>query len=70
MYVRDIQVALAGKNPPVSAGDVRNSGLVPGLGKPLEESMATQSSTLAWRIPWIEEPGRLQSTGLQRFGHD
>ena len=36
----------------------------------LEEGMATQSSILAWRIPWIEEPGRLQSMGLQRVGHD
>ena len=32
--------------------------------------MATHSSILAWRIPWTEEPGRLQSTGLQRVGHD
>ena len=37
---------------------------------PLEKEMATHSSTLAWRIPWREEPGRLQSTGLQRVGHD
>ena len=37
---------------------------------PLEEGMATHSSTLAWRIPWTEEPGRLQSTGSQRVGHD
>ena len=37
---------------------------------PLEEGMATQSSILAWRIPWTEEPGRLQSTGSQRVGHD
>ena len=37
---------------------------------PLEKEMATQSSTLAWRIPWTEEPGRLQSTGLQSVGHD
>ena len=37
---------------------------------PLEMEMATHSSTLAWRIPWTEEPGRLQSTGLQRVGHD
>ena len=36
----------------------------------LEEGMATHSSILAWRIPWTEEPGRLQSTGLQRFRHD
>ena len=37
---------------------------------PLEKAMATHSSTLAWRIPWTEEPGRLQSMGLQRVGHD
>ena len=37
---------------------------------PLEEGMATHSSMLAWRIPWTEEPGRLQSMGLQRAGHD
>ena len=37
---------------------------------PLEEGMATHSSLLAWRIPWIEEPGGLQSMGLQKVGHD
>ena len=37
---------------------------------PLEKEMAIHSSILAWRIPWTEEPGRLQSTGLQRVGHD
>ena len=37
---------------------------------PLEKEMATHSSTLAWRIPWREEPGRLQSMGLQKVGHD
>ena len=37
---------------------------------PLEEGMATHSSILAWRIPWTEEPGRLQSIGSQRVGHD
>ena len=36
---------------------------------PLEEEMATHSSTLAWKIPWTEEPGRLQSMGSQRDGH-
>ena len=35
-----------------------------------EKAMATNSSTLAWKIPWMEEPGRLQSMGLQRVGHD
>ena len=37
---------------------------------PLEKEMATHSSTLAWKIPWTEEPGRLQSTGSQRVGHN
>ena len=36
----------------------------------LEKEMATHSSTLAWKIPWMEEPGRLQSMGSQRVGHD
>ena len=45
---------------------------LPSLGRedPLEKEMATDSSTLAWRIPWREEPGRLQSMGSQRVGHD
>ena len=37
---------------------------------PLKKEMATDFSTLAWRIPWTEEPGRLQSMGLQRVRHD
>ena len=37
---------------------------------PLEEGMATQSSVLTWRIPWTEEPSRLQSMGSQRVGHN
>ena len=37
---------------------------------PLEKEMVAHSSILAWRIPWMEKPGRLQSTGLQRVGHD
>ena len=36
----------------------------------LKKEMATHSSTLAWKIPWMQEPGRLQPMGLQRFGHD
>ena len=36
----------------------------------LEKAMATHSNTLAWKIPWMEEPGRLQSMGLRRVGHD
>ena len=37
---------------------------------PLEKEMATHSSILAWKIPWMEEPGGLQSMGLQRVGHN
>ena len=37
---------------------------------PLEKKMAIHSSTIAWKIPWTEEPGRLQSMGSQRVGHD
>ena len=37
---------------------------------PLEKKVATHSSTLAWKIPWTEDPGRLQSMGLQRVGHN
>ena len=46
--------------------------LVQSLGQedPLENGMATQSSILAWRIPWTEEPGGLQVMGSQRVGHD
>ena len=41
-----------------------------GLEDPLEKRMATHSSILAWRMPWTEGPGSVQSTGLQRVGHD
>ena len=40
------------------------------LGRKKEKAMAPHSSTLAWKIPWTEEPGRLQSMGSQRVGHD
>ena len=58
------------KNPPASAGDIRDAGSIPGSGQPLEEGTATHSSLLSWRIPWTEEPGRLQSIGSQRVGRD
>ena len=57
------------KNPPANARDLRVVGLIPGLEDPLEEGMATYSNILAWRIPWTEKPGRLQSMGLPRVGH-
>ena len=55
------------KNSPANPGDL---GPIPGLRRSLEEGMATHSSILAWRIPWTEEPGRLQIIGLQKDGHD
>ena len=42
-----------------SACNMGDPGLIPGVGDPLEKEMATHSSTLAWKIPWTEEPGRL-----------
>ena len=47
------------KNPPANTGDVRDAGVIPGLGDPLEEEMATLSGILAWSIPWTEESGGL-----------
>ena len=52
------------KNLPASVGDM---GLVLESGDPLEKKMATHSSILAWEISWTEEPGGLQSTGLQNM---
>ena len=58
------------KNSSANAGDARDMGSIPGLGDPLAKGMATHSSILAWRIPWTEEPGRLQPMGSQRVGLD
>ena len=53
-----------GKSSACNAGD---PGLIPELGRSPEKGMATHSSILAWRIPWTEEPDRLQSTGSQQL---
>ena len=50
-----------------NAGD---KGSIPGSGRSPEGGMATHFSILAWEIPWTEEPGRPQSTGWHRVGHD
>ena len=50
--------------------NARGLGSVPGLGRSPGEGMTTHSDILAWRIPWTEEPGRLDSMGLQRVWHD
>ena len=56
-------MALVVKNPPAKAGDKREAVRSLGWKDPLEEGLATHSSILAWRIPWTEEPGGLQSIG-------
>ena len=63
-------MALVAKNGPAKAGDKRDAGLIPGSGRSLDEGMATHSSILAWRMPWAEEPGGLQSIGSHRVGQD
>ena len=63
-------MALVAKNPPADAGDIRDTGSIYGSEDPLEEVMATHPSSLAWEIPWTEEPGGLQSMGLQRVRHN
>ena len=57
----------AAKKSACSVGDL---GSVPAWEDPLEKGTATHSSILAWRIPWTEEPGRLQFMGSQRAGHE
>ena len=62
VFIYGFPSGLVGKESASNAGDPSS---VPGL-----KGMATHSSTLAWRIPWTEEPGRLQSMGSPRVGHD
>ena len=63
-------MVLVVKNLPDSAGDIRDKGLISGLEDPLDKGMATHSSSRAWRIPWAEGTGGLQSIGLQRVGQN
>ena len=72
-----ILIALPVKEGFPSDSEVRNSSAMQemwvrslGWEDPLKEDMATHSSILAWRIPWTDEPGGLQSTRMQRVGHD
>ena len=55
---------------PASACSAGDSGSIPGREDPLEKEVAAHSSILAWKIPWMEEPGKLQYMGSQRVGHD
>ena len=68
--IRDFPGDSVVRNSPANAGDARDLGWIPGLEDPLEKEMATHSSILAWKIPWTEEPGGLQSMGLQRVRDD
>ena len=76
MRIKDFPDGSAGNESTCNVGDL---GLIPGFDPwvrslgwedPLEEEMAIHSSTVAWKIPWTEEPCKLQSMGSQRVGHD
>ena len=59
-----------GSNGKESACNAGDPGLIPGSGRTLQKGMATHSNILAWRIPWTEEPGVLESIGSQRVRYD
>ena len=59
-----------GEESPCNAEGVGDPGSVPGLGRSPGGGHGNHSNILAWRIPWTEEPGGLQSTGLQRVGQN
>ena len=54
------------KNPPVNAGDTRDSGSISRLGRSPEKEMITYSSILAWKMPWTEEPGGPEVHGVTK----
>ena len=58
------------KNPPVNAGDIRDASSMPGSGRSPGEGRGNPLEHSCWRSPWTEEPGGLQSIGLQRVRHD
>ena len=63
-------MVLVVKNPPANAGDVRDASSILVSGRSSGGGMTTHPSILAWRIPWTEEPGWLQSIGSLRAGHN
>ena len=69
-YTEISHVVLVVKNLPANARDIRDAGSIPGSERSPGDGMATHSIFLAWRIPWIEQPGRLQSMGSPRVRHD
>ena len=64
------QVAPEVKNLPASEGNARAVGSMAGSGRSLEKETATHSNILAWKLPWVEEPGGLQSMGPQRVRYN
>ena len=71
IYYEGFPHGTSGKEPPASARDKRDVGSISlSWEDALEESMATHSRILAWRLPWTEEPTGLQSMGSQRVRHD
>ena len=69
-YLLDFVDGTGSKESTCQCRDIRDIGLIPGLRRSLEKEMTIHSSILAWTIPWAQEPGRLQSKGLQRVRHD
>ena len=63
-------MVLVVKNLPATAGDIRDPGSIPGWGRSPGGGNGNPLSVLAWRIPWTEEPGGLQSMGPQRVGQN
>ena len=63
-------MVLVVKNLPSNTGDIRDVSLISGQEDPLEQEMAPHCIILAWKIPWAEEPGGLQSMGLQTVGRN
>ena len=70
IYIYGFLGGIVVKNPPANAGDARNKDSISRLGRFLEKEIAVHSSILVWKIPWTEEPSRLQSIGLKRIGHE
>ena len=70
IYVRASQVVLVVKNLPANMGDVRDLGLIPGLGRSPGGGNGNPLQYSCQEIPWTEEPGELQSIGLQSVGHN
>ena len=63
-------MALVVKNPPANAGDVKDAGLTPGLGRSPGGGPGNHSGILVWSLSWTEEAGRLQPMGSQRVRHN